>query len=160
MGMPEWRSLAYSLTNNAEDGLPASMRTACSSSEGEPTLSEVRLLGSYQYICPPSQKDAGTYVPDATRPKRAWGLRRPSRNSYSPECVEGGSSEVVSKRLICPGMWNKRPQVAEQGGRQMGREPVVVQDCAREWETWPEEEVSRKGLVYWRTLISGDLTPS
>ena len=42
----------------------------------------------------------------------------------------------------------------------MGREPVVVQDSAREWETWPEEEVSRKGLVYWRTLISGDLTTS
>ena len=42
----------------------------------------------------------------------------------------------------------------------MGREPVLVQDSTREWETWPEEEISRKGLVYWRTLISGDLTPS
>jgi hypothetical protein len=57
-------------------------------------------------------------------------------------------------------MWNKSPQIAEQGGRQMGREPVVVQDSAREWETWPEEEVSQKGLVYWRTLISGDVTRS
>jgi quercetin dioxygenase-like cupin family protein len=74
--------------------------------------------------------------------------------------VEGVFSEVVAKRLICPGAWNKRPQIAEQEGRQMGREPVVVQDSAREWETWPEEEVSRKGLVYWRTLISGDLTTS
>jgi mannose-6-phosphate isomerase-like protein (cupin superfamily) len=71
-----------------------------------------------------------------------------------------GFSEVVSKRLICPGMWNKSPQITEQGGRQMGREPVVVQESAREWETWPEEEVSRKGLVYWRTLISGDVTRS
>ncbi len=42
----------------------------------------------------------------------------------------------------------------------MDREPVVVQESAREWETWPEEEVPRKGLVYWRTLISGDVTRS
>ena len=42
----------------------------------------------------------------------------------------------------------------------MDREPVVVQEGAREWETWPDEEVRQKGLVYWRTLISGDLTPS
>ena len=42
----------------------------------------------------------------------------------------------------------------------MDREPVVVDESTREWETWPEEEVSRKGLVYWRTLISGDVTRS
>ena len=42
----------------------------------------------------------------------------------------------------------------------MNNEPVVVQESACEWETWPEEEVARKGLVYWRTLISGDLTRS
>ncbi len=42
----------------------------------------------------------------------------------------------------------------------MDREPVVVDESTREWETWPDEEVSRKGLVYWRTLISGDVTRS
>jgi mannose-6-phosphate isomerase-like protein (cupin superfamily) len=57
-------------------------------------------------------------------------------------------------------MWNKSPYITERGGRQMGSEPVVVQESAREWETWPEEEVPRKGLVYWRTLISGDVTRS
>jgi quercetin dioxygenase-like cupin family protein len=36
--------------------------------------------------------------------------------------------------------------------------PVVVQQSAREWETWPHQEVAKKGLVYWKTLISGDLT--
>lgn len=29
----------------------------------------------------------------------------------------------------------------------MDREPVVVDESTREWETWSEEEVSRKGLV-------------
>ena len=42
----------------------------------------------------------------------------------------------------------------------MDREPVVVREGTREWETWPEEEAARKGSVYWRTLISGDVTPS
>ena len=42
----------------------------------------------------------------------------------------------------------------------MDREPVVVQEGTREWETSPDEEAARKGLVYWRTLISGDVTPS
>ena len=42
----------------------------------------------------------------------------------------------------------------------MDREPVVVDESTREWETWPEEEVSRKGLVYWRTFISADVTLS
>ena len=42
----------------------------------------------------------------------------------------------------------------------MDREPVVVQEGTREWETWPEEEAAQKGLVYWRTLISGDVTRS
>jgi len=40
------------------------------------------------------------------------------------------------------------------------RGPVVVRETTREWETWPEEEVARKGAVYWRTLISGDVTRS
>lgn len=38
--------------------------------------------------------------------------------------------------------------------------PVVVQQGTREWETWPGEEAARKGLVYWKTLISGDVTRS
>ncbi len=42
----------------------------------------------------------------------------------------------------------------------MNREPVVVQESAREWETWPDEEVAKKGLVYWKTLVSGDVTRS
>jgi quercetin dioxygenase-like cupin family protein len=42
----------------------------------------------------------------------------------------------------------------------MDREPVVVDQSAREWETWPHEDVARRGLVYWKTLVSGDLTHS
>ena len=42
----------------------------------------------------------------------------------------------------------------------MDREPVVVQENAREWETWPDEEVAKKGLAYWKTLVSADLTHS
>ena len=42
----------------------------------------------------------------------------------------------------------------------MDREPVVVQENAREWETWPDEEVAKRGQVYWKTLVSGDLTHS
>ena len=42
----------------------------------------------------------------------------------------------------------------------MDREPVVVEESAREWETWPEGEAARKGLVYWKTLVSADVTRS
>ena len=42
----------------------------------------------------------------------------------------------------------------------MDREPVVSREEDREWETWNEEEVPRKGLVYWKTLISKGVTPS
>jgi quercetin dioxygenase-like cupin family protein len=42
----------------------------------------------------------------------------------------------------------------------MDREPVVVQQSTREWETWPDEEIAERGLVYWKTLVSGDLTHS
>ena len=42
----------------------------------------------------------------------------------------------------------------------MDREPIVVQESAREWETWPDEDVTERGLVYWKTLVSGDLTQS
>jgi quercetin dioxygenase-like cupin family protein len=42
----------------------------------------------------------------------------------------------------------------------MNREPVVVQESAREWETWPDEGVTERGLVYWKTLLSADITHS
>jgi quercetin dioxygenase-like cupin family protein len=42
----------------------------------------------------------------------------------------------------------------------MDREPVVVEESAREWETWPNEEVAQRGSVYWKTLVSADLTRS
>ena len=42
----------------------------------------------------------------------------------------------------------------------MNREPVVVRESAREWETWPDEDVANKGLVYWKTLLSADVTHS
>ncbi len=42
----------------------------------------------------------------------------------------------------------------------MDREPVVVDEGAREWETWPDEEVAARGLVYWKTLLSADVTHS
>jgi hypothetical protein len=42
----------------------------------------------------------------------------------------------------------------------MDREPVVVQESARERETWPGEDVAERGLVYWITLVSGGLTQS
>ena len=42
----------------------------------------------------------------------------------------------------------------------MDREPVVVDESARDWQTWPEEEVAQRGLIYWKTLVSGDVTHS
>lgn len=42
----------------------------------------------------------------------------------------------------------------------MNREPVVVQESDLEWETWTDEDAAQRGLVYWKTLISGDLTHS
>jgi len=32
----------------------------------------------------------------------------------------------------------------------MNREPVVVQESARDWKTWPDEDVADRGLVYWK----------
>ncbi len=42
----------------------------------------------------------------------------------------------------------------------MDQEPVVSREDDREWETWNEEEIPQKGLVYWKTLISKGVTPS
>lgn len=43
----------------------------------------------------------------------------------------------------------------------MSREPVVVQAGDLEWETWADEEaIAERGLVYWKTLVSADVTRS
>jgi quercetin dioxygenase-like cupin family protein len=42
----------------------------------------------------------------------------------------------------------------------MSTEPVIVREHACRWETWPEGEATEKGLVFWKSLISGDRTPS
>jgi quercetin dioxygenase-like cupin family protein len=42
----------------------------------------------------------------------------------------------------------------------MDHEPVVVRESAREWETWPDHEVPKQGQIYWKTLVSGDVTHS
>src|SRR5215208_339092 len=50
IGVPERRSSQYSSMNSAESWVPASICMACSSAEGASTLSEVRVVGLYQYI--------------------------------------------------------------------------------------------------------------
>lgn len=42
----------------------------------------------------------------------------------------------------------------------MKSEPVVVREQDLEWQTWAREEIPEKGLACWKTLISGDATPS
>ena len=42
----------------------------------------------------------------------------------------------------------------------MSQEPVVSREGDQEWETWSEEDIAKKGLVYWKTLISKGVTPS
>ena len=42
----------------------------------------------------------------------------------------------------------------------MNLEPAVVEQQAREWETWPAEQVAQRGEVEWKTLISAGLTRS
>lgn len=42
----------------------------------------------------------------------------------------------------------------------MSQEPVVSREGDQEWETWNEEDIAKKGLVYWKTLISKGVTPS
>jgi len=42
----------------------------------------------------------------------------------------------------------------------MERGPIVSREADREWETWGEEDVPKKGLVYWKTLISRGVTRS
>ena len=40
------------------------------------------------------------------------------------------------------------------------RGPIVSRESDREWETWREEDVARRGLVHWKTLISAGVTQS
>ncbi len=42
----------------------------------------------------------------------------------------------------------------------MEQEPVVSREGDQEWETWNEEDIPKKGLVYWKTLISKGVTRS
>src|SRR3954471_22442348 len=42
----------------------------------------------------------------------------------------------------------------------MNPEPVFVDQAAREWESWPPEEVAQRGESEPKTLISGGLTRS
>lgn len=42
----------------------------------------------------------------------------------------------------------------------MDRGPIVSREGDQQWETWNEEEIPRKGLVYWKTLISKGVTRS
>lgn len=42
----------------------------------------------------------------------------------------------------------------------MDHGPIVSREEDREWETWDEEDVPKKGLVYWKTLISKGVTSS
>jgi len=72
------------------------------------------------------------------------------------------SSEVTLKRVIHPAMWKRglRRAPNRERGRRMDRDPVVVQESTREWQTWPDEEIAKKGLAYWKTLVSGDVTQS
>src|SRR5829696_2985029 len=53
-------------------------------------------------LCPPSQKNARSYVPDATSLKRARELRRPSCHSYSPEYAEEDFSGVLLQDAAYP----------------------------------------------------------
>ena len=42
----------------------------------------------------------------------------------------------------------------------MERGPIVSREADREWETWGEEDIPKKGLVFWKTLISRGVTRS
>jgi quercetin dioxygenase-like cupin family protein len=42
----------------------------------------------------------------------------------------------------------------------MSTAPVVVDEHEREWTSWPAEQSVERGEIWWKTLISGGLTPS
>lgn len=64
-----------------------------------------------------------------------------------------------------PGLRGKHTAIDDRWREEVGgivnHEPVVVREDDREWETWAnEEDILERGLVYWKTLISGDVTSS
>jgi quercetin dioxygenase-like cupin family protein len=42
----------------------------------------------------------------------------------------------------------------------VAREPVIVDGATLEWEAWPAELREERGGVLWKTLLSGDRTPT
>jgi quercetin dioxygenase-like cupin family protein len=42
----------------------------------------------------------------------------------------------------------------------VAREPVIVDSGSLEWETWPDALTEQRGGVRWKTLLSGDRTPT
>lgn len=42
----------------------------------------------------------------------------------------------------------------------MSSDSVVVHEDDCEWESWPQEQLARRGNVHWKTLISAGLTRS
>ena len=42
----------------------------------------------------------------------------------------------------------------------MERGPIVSREVDQEWDSWSEEDIPQKGLVYWKTLISKGVTRS
>jgi quercetin dioxygenase-like cupin family protein len=42
----------------------------------------------------------------------------------------------------------------------MKLEPAVVDQEAREWESWPAGQAAQRGEAQWKTLISAGLTPT
>src|SRR5215218_9347602 len=72
IGVSERRSSQYSFMSSAESLVPASICIACSSVEGASTLSELRVVGLYQYIFVllPEKDDASDVYPMLRAPKR------------------------------------------------------------------------------------------
>jgi quercetin dioxygenase-like cupin family protein len=42
----------------------------------------------------------------------------------------------------------------------VAREPIIVDGTTLEWEAWPAEQREERGGVLWKTLLSGDRTPT
>lgn len=45
-------------------------------------------------------------------------------------------------------------------GDHVNRELVIVEESDCEWQTWEQEQIATRGVVYWKTLISSDNTAS
>lgn len=42
----------------------------------------------------------------------------------------------------------------------MDPSPLLIKAAEENWESWSPDQVPQRGLVHWKTLISGDKTPS